>query len=195
MRILICQRASGRWQCLQPLSQKPILLKGISILAEQKGHMQCSQQWVLNFFVSRQASYACQVVLKVFALVSLQSHHWRPSRVTRSIWACFACRGVTTHRGGTAQATWLEDGQTQAQLKACIEHVLRLMYEEHFELPFIATYRKEVHILMQEACMHPASVLTKQAACRCAAMSPLLLSGPDGIPCLVLHARDRRHGL
>ena len=39
---------------------------------------------------------------------------------------------------------WREDSQKQAQLKTSIEHVLDLIYMQHFEVPFIAMYRKEV---------------------------------------------------
>ena len=39
---------------------------------------------------------------------------------------------------------WRESEASQAALKLAIEQVLRLIYEEHYEVPFISSYRKEV---------------------------------------------------
>ena len=54
------------------------------------------------------------------------------------------CRGLTRYRSNEGRHQWQDDAQAQAQLRASVETVLRLIYEEHFEVPFIAMYRKEV---------------------------------------------------
>lgn len=54
------------------------------------------------------------------------------------------CRGLTRYRTKDSIQQWQDDALVQAQLKTSVETVLRLMYEEHFEVPFIAMHRKEV---------------------------------------------------
>ncbi|KAL0039173.1 hypothetical protein WJX77_010168 [Trebouxia sp. C0004] len=52
-------------------------------------------------------------------------------------------RGVRRYRDETGQLEWRDDDAAQTELKASVERVLRLMYEEHYEVPFIGMYRKE----------------------------------------------------
>lgn len=54
------------------------------------------------------------------------------------------CRGLTSERSKEAGREWRESEAAQSALKLAIEQVLRLIYEEHYEVPFIASYRKEV---------------------------------------------------
>lgn len=54
------------------------------------------------------------------------------------------CRGLTRYRTKESIQQWQDDALVQGQLKTSVETVLRLMYEEHFEVPFIAMHRKEV---------------------------------------------------
>lgn len=58
--------------------------------------------------------------------------------------ACPLCRGLTAERSKEAGQDWRENEASQTALKLAIEQVLRLIYEEHYEVPFISCYRKEV---------------------------------------------------
>jgi len=60
-----------------------------------------------------------------------------------SSWRCRR-RGVRRYRDESGQLEWRDDDTAQTELKASVEQVLRLMYEEHYEVPFIGMYRKEV---------------------------------------------------
>ena len=64
-------------------------------------------------------------------------------KVYPSVWIG-NCRGLTRYRDNDGVQQWRDDNQIQAQLKLSIENVLRLIYVEHYEVPFIATQRKQV---------------------------------------------------
>ena len=68
---------------------------------------------------------------------------------------CVICRGLTAERSKEAGMEWRESETSQAALKLAIEQVLRLIYEEHYEVPFISSYRKEVYM----SCMLSISML------------------------------------
>ena len=62
------------------------------------------------------------------------------------------CRGLTRYRTKDSIQQWREDNAVQAVLRTSVENVLRLIYVEHFEVPFIATQRKQVS-LQGRCCM------------------------------------------
>ena len=59
---------------------------------------------------------------------------------------CEWCRGLTRYRTKDSIQQWREDNAVQAELRTSVENVLRLIYEEHYEVPFIATQRKQVRL-------------------------------------------------
>ena len=78
--------------------------------------------------------------------------------LTLSTGACISlqcqCRGIRRFRDEQGQREWRSDEAAQSELKASIERVLRLMYEEHFEVPFIGMYRKEASLSLHSHHIH-----------------------------------------
>ena len=67
--------------------------------------------------------------------------------------AGLCCRAVRDRRSGRAYRAWLADELAQEKLKQNIANVLVDMFDTHFEVPYIAQYRKEVGIC-HLTCMH-----------------------------------------
>ena len=85
--------------------------------------------------------------------------------------ACYECRGIRKYRTEDAQLEWREDDGAQTELKLSVEKVLRLIYEEHYEVPFIGMYRKEVCSIALQQCgsdMPPPAIrqLSPARTCR-----------------------------
>ncbi len=63
------------------------------------------------------------------------------------------CRAVRERRSVRAFKAWLTDDQAQEKLKQNITNVLADMFDSHFEVPYIAQYRKQVRMAAVPACM------------------------------------------
>eukprot|EP00884_Botryococcus_braunii_P001188 jgi/Botrbrau1/1106/Bobra.0162s0007.1 len=53
-------------------------------------------------------------------------------------------RGIRRRRGLREQTQWKSSEEAQGALRKSIREVLQLMFEKHYEVPWIASYRKEV---------------------------------------------------
>ncbi|KAL3162429.1 hypothetical protein ABBQ32_010098 [Trebouxia sp. C0010 RCD-2024] len=70
--------------------------------------------------------------------------HYRDlQEATRDTDLSLGFRGITRYRSQDTIQQWQDDAQAQAQLRTSVETVLRHIYEDHFEVPFIAMHRKE----------------------------------------------------